>query len=240
MTTADAMLTALATVSARKEAGKVSSQTSNRKSCPRCRQRSNDGLLCHDCTRITKKALRATVEWWPDLWTTITKQARMAEATEGHAINSERPLTFDYLAADLANEIRASLVGWVKVTMEDCGAECPRDLISSMCDHLEKWLPALRKHEAAVEFADEVCEWPRKIKAAVDYKDERSHIPVGPCPEPVENATCGGLVSAVLFADDYLPPVMRCGKCKAEWSSWQWHNVGRRMLAQKSSGKVEA
>jgi len=228
--TAAELLAGLAQASERKQAGKLTTVSRKARSCPRCQQRSDDGLLCQPCCRRVKDALKGLIEWWPDLWQTITRQDKLSTPGEGHGLNASRPLDFHHEAADLANEIRASLVGWVRLTVEDLGASFPRDAISSMCEHLTSWLPTLRRHEAAVEFADEVTSWPAKIKRLVDYNDERATIPVGPCPEQADGERCRGTVKAVLFEDGHTPPVMRCGKCKREWPSWEWRRAAKRIL----------
>lgn len=228
--TAAEILAAASAVSKRKEAGKLATITARKaRSCPYCQQRSEDGLLCHRCSGHTKRALSDLIEWWPDLWQTITRQDKLSKPGEGHGINASRPLAYHYDAAELANEIRASLVGWVRVTVEDLGAPYPHDSISAMSDHLTRWLPQIRKHEAACELVEEVTGWPAKIKRVVDYADERATIPVGPCPEQVEDVPCRGQVRAVLFEDEHTSPVMRCGKCKHEWPSWEWRRAAKRI-----------
>ena len=56
------------------------------RTCPTCGARSADALLCRNCARTTKRALRQIAEWWPELERTITRQARLHGNAAGGAV----------------------------------------------------------------------------------------------------------------------------------------------------------
>lgn len=206
--------------------------------CPRCAERSIDGLLCHECTSRTRTALRAVAELWPTLWETITRQTRMGTDVGRVTGSSEKPLAFHPTAADVKDTVRAGLVGWVRVTVEDIpAASWPQDRAGAMVAHLLRWLPDMRRHEAAAELAAEAISWPGKIRRAVDYPEERSRIPVGLCCLEVgeDGTPCPGVVTAVVFEDPLIAPVMRCGECAQEWPTWEWRRAGARMRERLES-----
>lgn len=214
----------------------------SRRTCPGCEGRSTDGHLCAPCASKVSTALHRTVELWPDLWETVTRQARLQSAGEGHAVNGSRPLEFDYSAADLANEIRHTLVAWVRVSIEDYGAPYPADRISAMAHHLANWLPRLRTHEAVREMVAELCGFPIRIRWAID-PEQWSKIKFGPCPETTEDAEpCPGVVFGIVPRSEDLAPYAACKRvgehpvrvCGREWPATDWSRLGARIERRKA------
>lgn len=213
-----------------------------RHACPRCAQRSIDGLLCPGCTTCTRTSLRSTIDLWPMLWETITRQARLTHPTE--RVLSSRD-GYDQLppmqAQRLADDIRASLVGWVRITCEDLGAPWPTDHISSMVGHLDSWLDAMRRHDGASEMANEVIPWPNRIRRVADYPDERGRVPIpGGCPEMVNDERCGGKVEVVIYENPLTQSVAWCHACGHQWHEWEWRRMGERIEEARAAQAAQA
>lgn len=190
--------------------------------CPRCRRESIDGHLCESCAWQVGQGLAIIVNWWPDLFDTLTRQDRKTPRTEGHGLHHEKPLPFDVVAADLANTARHVLVGWVRLTVDELGADYPADRISAMVDHLRAWTGRLRKHEAAAEFADEIAALAGRVVRVVDTADgQLVHVPRARCIVD-RDGRCGGELVATIRRDWFAESFIRCRTCGQTWSAADW------------------
>ncbi len=204
--------------------------------CPACAGRSTDGMLCHTCTRRTRKALRQIAEWWPTLEETITRQARLRANESSGAVF--RPLPFEADASRLADEIHNDLVGWIRIALEVGAPHPEQGATPALALHLAAHMDALRHHKAA-DSLPTVDDWARAIRRAVDYPDERGRILVGPCPEKDADAEpCPGVIWARFFEEGQRP-TMTCERAQptdAETCGRVWHAEHFR----EASGKILA
>lgn len=208
--------------------------------CPYCGERSNDGMLCHRCTKATRRALGRVIELWPTLQETVTRRDRIGEASEIRSQSIHGPLPFREAASNVASRVRSDLVGWVRICAEDYGAELPRDSVPAMCRLLIENAKRLRTSEAAAEWAGDIVTARDSILWAVDLMDRRA--PAGPCPElTADNEPCPGVIVATYPIDETLPPRMDCTKptpdatvCSRSWPSKEWRQLGPRILARQA------
>jgi len=199
--------------------------------CPRCRRATTDGHLCEHCSWGVQQGLSIIVNWWPDLFDTFTKQERKTAHTEGHGLHHENPLPFDPVAAELANTIRQTLVSWVKLTMDEFSAPCPKDRISTMAEHLRTWTPKLRKHEVAAEYADEIARLAGRVLKVIDTADgQLVHVPGAHCITDRGGMRCGGELVAAIRRDWFAESFIRCRNCGQAWSAADWAGVAERSM----------
>lgn len=204
------------------------------RTCPTCGARSADALLCRDCTRTTKRALRQIAEWWPELEQTITRQARLHPNANGGAVF--RPLPFDADASRLGDAIHADLVGWVRLGLEVGLPHPERGDTPHIARHLAANVDLLQRLGSASELP-QVDQWPARIRRAVDYPDERGKIKVGPCPEVHEDGPCSGVVWARFYESESPtmtcePPQVGVESCGVSWPAGQWEKPATRILAR--------
>ncbi len=210
------------------------------RSCPKCKGQSRDGFLCYSCVRATKKALDRIADLWPALQETITRRDRTQPASEVRAQTIYGPLPFRDAPSRVAAEVRNDLVGWVRISIDELGADVPRDTIPGLCRALSSSAHQLRKHEAAAEWAESIAGDMARIVRAVDLTDRRA--PAGPCPERTEDGEpCGGVIVAVYPVDERVSPWMECTKsdpgtdiCGGVWDATEWRSLGPRILARKA------
>lgn len=219
--------------------------------CPNCGGKTRDGLLCGPCVNATRDRLQALPGWWVELQRTVTRQARLT--APGGARGTTTPLPFDPDASDVAARIRTGvttehgirngLTGWIRITVEDLGAPWPRRGVTDLCNHLEAWLPQLRRHQAAAELAADAWGWIDAIRSQIDYPDERARIKAGPCPEVDDEAEpCPGTVWAIIPQDCDQSAYAACDSCNGDerglWPSLQWRRLGPRI--EKRRAQIEA
>lgn len=200
--------------------------------CPNCAGRTRDGHLCPTCTRYAADRLRCLPEWWVELHRTITRQAKLTPPGGG-AGSGSKPLPYNPDASAVADTVRAGIVGWVRITVEECAAPWPRDGITDLCEHLSNWLSTLRKHEAAADLVQDLWSWSDSIARAVDYPDERAKIAAGPCPETDDDGEhCAGTVAARFPEDPTERAWMECAECGWRAESREWDEAGARIAAR--------
>ena len=215
---------------------------STARECPYCGQRSEDGHLCHKCTRATKKALRRIADLWPILQETITRRDRLTPAAEIRAETIYGPIPFKAQASEVASKVRARLVPWVKICVEDYGAEFPPDRVGSFCGLLSAYSGRLRTHAESEAWADEVASSRDEIAGAVDLPADRAKVPTGPCPEhTADDEPCAGVIFAIYPAVEELSPHMDCVSptpgvvvCGKSWPAKDWAHLGSRILARQA------
>lgn len=217
------------------------------KPCPQCGQRSNDGHLCHICTsrlrvRLTHAVEPSVATLWPVLQETVTRRDRLTQPSEVHADTIHGPLPFKDHASRVADDVRGKLLGWVRIAIDDLGADCPADDPVAWCHLLARMLPRWRTHEGAVDFWREVWIMPTAMLAAMDYPEERARIPAGPCPEHTEDQEpCPGQVVSIFPADQAIPPRAECTPrskgdpvCGRVWPSTEWAGLGLAILVREA------
>jgi hypothetical protein len=78
------------------------------------------------------------------------------------------------------DEIKACLVAWARIGMDDFGMSCPADSSPAIALDLVRWLHQWRRHEAVAELCDEIADCAHRIRQAVDRPPGKAHL--GPCP----------------------------------------------------------
>lgn len=186
---------------------------------------------------------------WPELDTTITRQARMGEPgprPRGRAPNQPiRPglgnpaddqqwgdpagLPVDLRASRVAEDVRNEVTTWARLVAEERGGQPPTDVPETM-----RWLAEQVEWIRHQRWADEALrglELVREVARVVDRPGLRSRVPIGPCPE----VACSGQIIATVPAREDQAAVARCDGCGTEWPTWQWARLGRRMLHARAA-----
>lgn len=201
----------------------MKSESVSAKTCPRCSHRDDQGWLCHDCTNFLRTTLLAIRSDWPDLMDAYTRSKGIPLDSEGHGTALHSPLPFDERAAEVSRYIRAVLVSWVMVIVEDFGSTCPPDRIGAMIDHLVAWLPTIRKQVWALEMCDQADDLRAWLLGALQQGEGRLvTLQRASCPE------CGGPLTARVGLDWSRNPMIRCrGRedCNREWGADAWDEL---------------
>ena len=201
----------------------VKTEAAPTKTCPRCGHRDDQGWLCHDCTSFLRTTLLAIRSDWPDLMDAYTRSKGIPLDSEGHGTALHSPLPFDERAAEVSRYIRAVLVSWAMVIVEDFGSTCPPDRIGAMIDHLVAWLPTIRKQVWALEMCDQADDLRAWLLGALQQGEGRLvTLQRASCPE------CGGPLTARVGLDWSRNPMIRCRgseDCNREWGADAWDEL---------------
>jgi hypothetical protein len=104
------------------------------------------------------------------------------------ARSSEKPLPYDTRASEALSILRSTLVGWVRLAVEEDGAAWPRDTLEAMSALLLSRLPWLRTHPEANEAVDEIGAALTMARRTVDRPVEGWYA--GPCGVEYDGAPC--------------------------------------------------
>lgn len=213
------------------------------KTCPVCNGRSKDGHLCHRCVSHCTGILQRVGQSWHDLTVTLARLDRLGPRAEGHSIGNTQPLPIGWAAVELRHHIRATLVRWTKITIDEMGADYPHDTVPALCRHLIAWAPQLRKREDAARWHEDLAchSWRRRvagldrhITTAVDHPDERASVPAGPCPQiDDEGEHCAGQTVAHFPADPTERAWIDCPLCGWRCESTDWTAGAAAILARQ-------
>lgn len=188
--------------------------------CPRCGTRQEQGWLCDGCRRHVRVTLRAIAHDWPDLMDAFTRVRGIPTESEGHGKGGGQPLPYDERAAEVSHHVRAVLVSWVKLTIEELHADSPGDRIGAMAAHLTAWLPVVRRQEWALEFADEVDDLHAWLIGALQQGEGKLvTLQRAACPD------CDGALVARVGLDWSRNPMIRCRTCTREWGAGAWDEL---------------
>lgn len=149
--------------------------------CVSCeRPVADSAYICERCTERVAIDLGDVGAYSEELRTTRHRQSRTGGAGIGVLTRSQdKPLPWDQHAAEVADALRATLLGWTKVVVEERGIGWPAGTDSGMASFLLLHLEWLRHHAAADEFVDEVHDAVGRARAAVDSRGEMAYA--GPC-----------------------------------------------------------
>jgi hypothetical protein len=201
--------------------------------CAACDQPVTDSdEVCRDCVKRTRRRLAKQPELAHELEVAMTRQARMAEQSDGGR-SAETPVPFVPAAAAVIHAQRSTLVAWCRLVSEEgIGQPATGDRIGELAVCISLALPVLRKHEAAGELVREIQQVTERAVRVVDLPPNRLQFVAGPCPESFDGDPCSGFVEITVPRDESEPPMARCGACRTEWRSEHWLRMGHR-IAQR-------
>lgn len=211
---------------------------------PRCstgcsRPTYNNQRLCSQCAWELEQALAEMPALLDELDTTLTRQAKMSDASDGGRA-AEKPLPFHVTASEVLIDLRVYLVGWVKDLANDDPARYPTDDLVAMSTWLLARLGDITLHDAADDIHEEIVTTSRQAWRVVDRAANRTRFAVGPCPEltPEDGVQCAGEVWAYIPTSEERPARLECSSCGARWETHQWLRVGKRIIATIDSSTV--
>ncbi|GAA2773977.1 hypothetical protein [Saccharopolyspora taberi] len=178
-----------------------------------CGRPVEDALLCSGCWGEVEQALRS-VSWLADeLEVTITKQARTGRGIGIATRASETPILFNAEARDRKDELRCTLVGWVRVLWEHYGTGRfdAEDTLEGLASWLLRHPSWCRMHPAADELWDELRDSIRRAVAIVDLAPGRIYL--APCTADLED---GEMCREELYGRENRSTA-RCRACGTEW-----------------------
>jgi hypothetical protein len=207
-----------------------------------------DGFVCARCAHDLERALGDIPAVVHQLNLTLAKQTRYADRNERGG--NEQPLPMDPQASAAASELRAHLVGWVRLVAEERGWALPEDTLDAMSRRMLHHVEWLRHHQAGHDAVEELTGDMRTARRVIDVPANRTTFPVGPCPElaprwePMVMAdalvNCPGEVRAYIPNTDTQPARLECNTCHTVWESWQWLRAGRRIKDREATMKGTA
>jgi hypothetical protein len=175
-----------------------------------CGRPTRDGAyVCDDCGDRLARALGDLAWLEEQLAITIGKQR--GAPTEGGPAGAEKALPFNVAAGEVRDNLRNTLVGWIRVCAEErVRSSDPKDgLPDDNLKAMGRWLlwrvDGLAFHEAGYEAVDEIVYAVARAQQAIDRAPERQYV--GPC-------ACG--------RDLYRKPgavMVKCKACEAEYDA---------------------
>lgn len=154
--------------------------------CTACARPVGDqAYLCQTCTERLARDLGDVGALAVELQTTRLKQDRVAGAATGVLSRSaDKPLPWNQHAAEVDDALRATVVGWVRVVVDERGGRPPEDTMRAMSGYLLASVEWLRHQDTAAECADEIGDAVGRARQAVDRRQARAYA--GPCRADVE------------------------------------------------------
>lgn len=222
--------------------------------CVVCFKPFRNGPLCGGCEKAFERTIAEIPALSDELDTTITRQSALGSRNGSRA--TETPVAFNVRASIVAEELKATLVGWMRdlgperrsvggpvcslCTHDSCGSFIqdmwPADSIASIGRFLLWKLPDIRQHPAVDQMIDEITYACRAAWRAVDRPKDRSKVKVDDCLE----VSCLGELYAVFPIEDYDPDdesthaKMTCSECQVTYAAEMWMHVGKRLLARSA------
>lgn len=198
----------------------------------KCGRPTRDGAyVCEHHLDALGKALGDTA--WLDEELEITIGKRRGLPTEGSAASAEKALPYNAGAAEVRDNLKATLVGWVRICDEEAVRSSdprnglPEDTLTAISRWLLWRVDGLAFHEAGYEAVDEIVYAVAEATKAIDRPAERQYV--GPC-------SCG--------RDLYRKPgaaMVRCRFCEVELEAEKLTNslreqmVGRLVTAREGA-----
>lgn len=193
----------------------------------------NQRLLCDHHVWELEQALKNLPDRLVDLHNALTQQTKLGEGRAGGVPTkaAEHPLPFNVRASEMAADLRAFLVGWVRDLHESYEQRpLPENSLPAMAKWLRSRVDILAVHPAADDIHTEIVGAYQEAERVVDVARNRSRFVVGPCPELDAAAACIGDVWAYIPTSEDKQAVMVCAHCGATWETYQWLRAGRRIL----------
>ncbi len=192
-----------------------------------CGRPVQDAIICQGCSDRLERALGDIPALVHDLEITRSRQSRTGGQGIGIVVRgAERPLPWDQRAAEATDVLRSTLVGWVRVALNEAHprpATAPLGLLPHMARFLLALMPWLRQHPTADQAVDELTHAVSNAQHVIDRAPDRVYA--GPCREEWDAESEGGRGAFCCTASLYARPghgVVLCPNCPAE------HDVGAR------------
>jgi hypothetical protein len=144
---------------------------------PSCDHPVTDAWVCARCAHQLERALGDIPAVVHQLNLTLAKQTRYADRAERGG--NEQPLPMDPQASAAASELRAHLVGWVRLVAEERGWALPEDTLDSMSRWMLHHTEWLRHHQAGHDCVEELTGDMRVARRVIDRPPDRWYA--GPC-----------------------------------------------------------
>lgn len=207
--------------------------------CVLCFKPYRGAAICTSCERSFEKVIAEIPALSDELETTITRQTAMS--TKNGSRSTETALAFNPTASTIAEELKATLVGWVR-DLEPILDDQPANDIPSMGRWLLWKLPLIRQHLAVEQLVDEITYATRQAWKAVDRPKDRSKVFIADC---LDESCAGGLTAmfptaAYVEADPETHARIVCSGCEVLFTSIEWISVGKRLLARSEILRVRA
>ena len=212
--------------------------------CPKCHERSRDGLLCPACTKAAAAKLRELAHDWRHLEEAIARQTVMGSRSEIRAQATGGPLPWNDNPSRVARTIRSTLWRRVRDALQAHPADLP-DHPAAWCQWLAGLMPDLRREPDAHRLAEDVEACHRDLLRAIDYPDDRARVLTGrPCPErTIDGEPCTGRLVAVFPTDRAETPHIDCpleldSGCGRTWAPQAWDGLVKAVAAREA--QIEA
>ena len=220
--------------------------------CQGCQPRlaADESRLCRVCTRRLGEDIAAQPELHAELTHNLVGGSGGEKMPSKPGSRVPSPV-----AMDIRAEIRAHLVSWAKLVVDERGVnppvkrfiasrpfvgfigpmpliELPDDSIAGIARFLAIHVDWLANHDAAGECADEfanLCGRARRIA----YPNGTRTIEVGHCQRETDGIRCDGVIKAILRrVDSLLPSAIVCDTDPDHtWDPTQWLRLGRQLKA---------
>ncbi len=149
-----------------------------------CGRPVQDATICAGCSGRLERALGDVPALAQELLITRTRQNKTGGQGIGIVVRShERPLPWDQRASEATDVLRSTLVGWVRVVLEEASSRppMPRDHLADLARFLLGQVHWLRQHPAAGEAVDELVHAVDNAQYVIDRAPDRVYA--GPCRE---------------------------------------------------------
>jgi hypothetical protein len=131
-----------------------------------CNQPAPNWTFCRDHSHQLEKDLAEVPAYRDELETTLSRQTATGERSASKS--AEKSLAFDYNGSEVLYVLRNTLVGWVRVAVEEDGAETPADDLDSLAAFLLSRLGWLRTHKAGAEAVEEIAYAVGQVRRVID------------------------------------------------------------------------
>lgn len=155
-----------------------------------CGRAVSDEYVCRVCGDQLVEHLAAVPELAAELDVTLTRQGRTGLPVGSTSGSPSKPLPFDERASAVLGDLRAILVGWVRLCVEEhlapgrarpseaisgsaWGDSLPEDTFEALAAFLTVRVEALRHHPAGEEAVDEITAVVRRARNVVDVAEAR-------------------------------------------------------------------
>lgn len=161
-----------------------------------CGRPAGDAFVCRACGDTLAADLAAVPDLAADLDVTLTRQGRTGLPVGNTSGSPRKPLPFDERASAVLTDLRAILVGWVRLCVEEgvtgrlqarqdasqpfaVGDSLPMDTFRGLAAFLAARVEALRFHPAGSEAVHEIGQVVARGRRVVDVPEARWYA--GPC-----------------------------------------------------------